>query len=219
MGFYIKNPKFIKKWKESKKIRSKYRKKNNNNNLVHQDRPALSAKEYFSLKLQLWKEAPTIKHMDPASFRLDIFGSVICFEINKKISQTSILRAEIDHIKPHSKGGTLDLQNICLLNQLANKKKSNTYIDNFSEQKWNSIRGRTFDKNIWYKLCFWKKDHSYYANTEKAIVSAREFYKDIKTLNNTDFYKKYNIELIEKPKNISSPYKVFFYKNKIAKNF
>ncbi len=72
----------------------------------------------------VWNKAQTIKDTNPAIYRHDILGNVIyCGSYGKE----TIMGWEIDHIKPVSKGGTDDIDNLQALNTGANVKKGDTY--------------------------------------------------------------------------------------------
>jgi 5-methylcytosine-specific restriction endonuclease McrA len=68
----------------------------------------------------VWNKAQTIKEKNPDEFRRDILGNVIYFS---SYGKKTILGWEIDHIKPVSKGGTDNLDNLQPLNTSANIHK------------------------------------------------------------------------------------------------
>ena len=72
----------------------------------------------------VWNKAQTIKDKDPAEYRSDIIGNTI---YRGSYGKETILGWEIDYIKPVSKGGTDDLNNLQALNSAANAKKWNIY--------------------------------------------------------------------------------------------
>ena len=72
----------------------------------------------------VWNKAQIIKNKDPSEYRSDIIGNLI---YRGSYGKQTIMGWEIDHIKPVSKGGTDDIDNLQTLNTSANKKKGNTY--------------------------------------------------------------------------------------------
>jgi 5-methylcytosine-specific restriction endonuclease McrA len=72
----------------------------------------------------VWNKAQTIEDKDPAEYRSDIIGNII---YRGSYGKETIMGWEIDHIKPVSKGGTDDLDNLQALNSAANAKKGNIY--------------------------------------------------------------------------------------------
>jgi hypothetical protein len=72
----------------------------------------------------VWNKAQTIKGKNPAEFRCDILGNMIYFG---SYGKKNILGWEIDHVKPVSKGGTDQLDNLQPLNTAANIHKGDTH--------------------------------------------------------------------------------------------
>ena len=72
----------------------------------------------------VWNKAATIKGMDPAEYRHDILGNELC---RSSYGRKSIMGWEIDHIKPVSKGGMDDIDNLQAMQSSANAKKGDTY--------------------------------------------------------------------------------------------
>ncbi len=72
----------------------------------------------------IWNKAQTIKDRNPIEYRSDIIGNTI---YRHSYGKHTIMGWEIDHIKPVSKGGTDDLENLQALNTSANIKKGNMY--------------------------------------------------------------------------------------------
>lgn len=72
----------------------------------------------------VWNKAQIIEDKDPAEYRSDIVGNTI---YRGSYGKQTIMGWEIDHIKPVSKGGTDDLDNLQALNSAANAKKGNIY--------------------------------------------------------------------------------------------
>ena len=72
----------------------------------------------------VWNKAQTIEGKNPAEYRSDIIGNTLYLG---SYGKQTIMGWEIDHIKPVSKGGTDELENLQALNSAANAKKGNTY--------------------------------------------------------------------------------------------
>ena len=73
----------------------------------------------------VWNKAQAIKEKDPAEYISDILSNTI---YRGSYGKQTIMGWEIDHIKPVSKGGTDDLDNLQALNSAANAKKGNIYL-------------------------------------------------------------------------------------------
>ena len=72
----------------------------------------------------VWNKAQTIKDKDPAYYRFDVLGNTL---YHGSYGKCTIMGWEIDHIKPVSKGGTDELENLQILQSGANAKKGNIY--------------------------------------------------------------------------------------------
>ena len=72
----------------------------------------------------VWNKAKIINAEDSAHYRSDIIGNTIS---RTSYGKKSIMGWEIDHIKPVSKGGTDELDNLQALNSSANIKKGDIY--------------------------------------------------------------------------------------------
>ena len=68
----------------------------------------------------VWNKAKTIEDSDPSIYRCDILDNLL---YHGSYGKQTIMGWEIDHIKPVSKGGTDDIENLQILQSSANSKK------------------------------------------------------------------------------------------------
>ena len=72
----------------------------------------------------VWNKSQTINDKNPEIYRLDFLGNIL---YRGSYGKETIMGWEIDHIKPVSKGGTDEMDNLQILNSAANAKKGDTY--------------------------------------------------------------------------------------------
>lgn len=80
----------------------------------------------YSLKKrsEIFGKAKKIKCKNPDRYRKDDFGNIIFFD---SYGLNSEMGWEIDHIKPKSKGGSDNNQNLRPLSTLENRRKGDKY--------------------------------------------------------------------------------------------
>lgn len=74
------------------------------------------------LKLAVWIKGKPIPNYDPAIWRWDVCGKVMCF--SQHGNTNSEFGWEIDHIIPRSRGGPTVLENLQPLNWKTNRHKA-----------------------------------------------------------------------------------------------
>jgi len=72
----------------------------------------------------VWNKSQVIESKNSFIYRSDILGNTL---YRGSYGKQSIMGWEIDHIKPVSKGGTDDIDNLQILNTGANIKKGDIY--------------------------------------------------------------------------------------------
>ena len=84
-----------------------------------------------SRKDQVWEKGKKIRGKDPNRYRMDSYGNEIDYN---QYGEDTLKGWEVDHIKPASKGGTNDLDNLQPLQTEANREKG--------DMPWDAPRGR-----------------------------------------------------------------------------
>lgn len=85
---------------------------------------------YFSnaseeLKRAVWRKGRVISGYDPGTWRHDVCGNVMKY--SEHGNNNSDVGWEIDHIRPVSRGGTDELNNLQPLQWEENRRKGDTY--------------------------------------------------------------------------------------------
>lgn len=80
------------------------------------------AKRYQNKKDDVWENAKKIRGKNPDHYRKDDYGNVIFY---RSYGLPTPMGWEIDHIKPQSKCGTHDLNNLRALQTSANRSRGN----------------------------------------------------------------------------------------------
>ena len=91
----------------------------------------------MATKIQIekaWKNAKTIRRIDPATHRQDPYGKTIYKGSHGKSSE---MGWDVDHIKPKSKGGNDTTRNFQALNSSINRSKGATLVKKSRHSKAN----------------------------------------------------------------------------------
>ncbi len=76
-------------------------------------------------KDKVWETAKEIRGKNPDLYRKDPYNNQICY---KSYGKDSNQGWNIDHIKPHSRGGSDNIRNLQALQTSTNKSKGNTLV-------------------------------------------------------------------------------------------
>ena len=76
-------------------------------------------------KDKLWELAKPIRGMDSDIYRKDPYGNVMYYN---SYGKPTTMGWEIDHIKPHNRGGSDDIRNLQCLNTHLNRSKQDTLV-------------------------------------------------------------------------------------------
>lgn len=129
-------------------------------------------KNKTQIKYQTWGESHVIKFLNPLDFRLDVIGSVVSINLNKKDHTLSPIRLEYEHIVSHSFQGPMEIRNICILNYKANRCKGS--------------------------MSLFQLDEATIKKIETTIITPKMFLRDCEKLNRKEFFKKYYFNVVKK---------------------
>ena len=76
---------------------------------------------------EVWDKARTIEGLDKSMYRMDYAGAIIKRDLYGKGTEQLDFGWEIDHVKPLSKNGSNDIDNLVPLHWKNNRHKDNNY--------------------------------------------------------------------------------------------
>jgi 5-methylcytosine-specific restriction endonuclease McrA len=82
----------------------------------------------------VWGYAKTILGLDPKKYRLDPYGTKICYT---SYGKTSDMGWQIDHITPLNRGGSNDIRNLQALHWFVNQSKGDSLVKRSRHSKRN----------------------------------------------------------------------------------